>query len=403
MIRVDFEGMKVYFGACGVGLGHVGRCVPVAKRLMKRGCEVLFSTYSDACGYVDHEGLPLVEAPPIYFAVREDGGVDFRKTTAYPGAFSVFIFLDQVSAEIKYMRGFRPDIVVSDSRASTIVAAKLLGVPVLTVLNLYRPTVPRERRFLNLSRIADGGIMTVVGRLWNMGEEILIPDFPPPYTLSEGNLVIPPRREKRVRLIGPILHIRPGDIPSKEALRQSLHLGDKPVIFVPISGPTKEREYFTAQILKILSKFPEDYEVVVSLANLNHASVPRREGNVTIYDWLPNRFEFLKACDVVISRAGLGTITQSICYGRPSLIVPTPSHTEQQNNSRRAEELGVAKVLDQLKLDYDYVLSGVRELFEEGYIERAEQLQRNVSEFDGAETMVEAIERHSRGGRGYHS
>lgn len=177
-------------------------------------------------------------------------------------------------------------------------------------------------------------------------------------------------------------------------------MGDKPVVFVPISGPTKEKEYFTEQILKILSKFPKDYEVVVSLANPNHTSAPLKEGNVTIYDWLPNRFEFLKACDVVISRAGLGTITQSICYGKPSLIVPTPSHTEQQNNARRAEELGVAKVLDQLKLDYDYVLSGVRELFGEGYVERAERLRRDVSAFDGMEAMVEAIERCSKTGMG---
>jgi UDP:flavonoid glycosyltransferase YjiC (YdhE family) len=94
----------------------------------------------------------------------------------------------------------------------------------------------------------------------------------------------------------------------------------------------------------------------------------------------------------------LGTITQSICYGKPSLIVPTPSHTEQLNNSRRAEELGVAKVLDQLKLDYDYVLSGVRELFEGGYVERAERLRRDVSKFDGMETMVETIERYSKVG-----
>jgi len=390
--------MKVYFGACGVGLGHVGRCVPVAKQLLKRGGEVLFSTYSDACRYVDHEGLPLVEAPPIYFAVKEDGGVDFRKTTAYPGIFSILIFLDQVSAEIKYMRGFRPDIVVSDSRASAIVAAKLLGVPVLTILNLYRATVPRVRRFLNLSRIADGGIMTVVGRVWNAGEEILIPDFPHPYTLSEGNLVIPPSRKGRVRLIGPILPVKPIDLPSKETLRRRLRLREKPIIFVPVSGPAKEKEYFTVRMLTILSKFPEDYEVIVSLANPNHICAPRREGNVTIYNWLPNRFEFLKTCDIVISRAGLGTITQSICYGKPSLIVPTPSHTEQQNNSRRAQELGVAKVLDQLRLDYDYVLSGVRELFEEGYVERAEQLRRDVSKFDGMEMMLETIERYSRVG-----
>ena len=115
----------------------------------------------------------------------------------------------------------------------------------LTVLNLYHAAVPRVKRFFNLSRIADGGIMTVVGLLWNAGEEILVPDFPSPYTLSEENLVIPPRRRNNVRLIGPILPVRPRELPPKEVLRQQLRLGRKPVIFVPISGPSKEKEYFT--------------------------------------------------------------------------------------------------------------------------------------------------------------
>ena len=389
------KAMKVYFGACGVGLGHVGRCVPVATRLQEKGNEVLFSTYSDACRYVSHEGLPLVEAPAIGFAVREDGGVDFRKTTAYPGALSFHIIFNQIISEIRFIRGFQPDIVVSDSRASTIAAAKLLGIPVLTILNLYNVSVPRVKRFLNLSRIADGGIMTLVGLFWNAGEQILVPDFPAPHTISTGNLVVPPWRRDSIHLTGPILSIRPQDLPSKKALREKLNLGDKPVIFVPISGPAKEKEYFTVQILKILSRFPKDYDFVVSLANPQHEGSPHKDGNVAIYDWLPNRFEYLKACDIVISRAGLGTITQSICYGKPSIIVPTPSHTEQQNNSRRAEELGVGRTLDQMKLDFDSVVSGVRVLLGEGYIERAEELQRKVSGFDGAAAIVEAIERYS--------
>jgi UDP:flavonoid glycosyltransferase YjiC (YdhE family) len=253
------------------------------------------------------------------------------------------------------------------------------------------------RRFLNLSRIADGGIMTVIGLIWNIGREILVPDFPAPYTLSEGNMVIPPRRKNSVRLIGPILDVRPRDLPSQEVLRKRLKLSDKPVIFVPISGPAKEKDYFTKQILKILSRFPEDYEIIVSLANPNRVFRTQQKGNLTIYDWLPNRFDFLKACDAVISRAGLGTITQTICYGKPSLIIPTPSHTEQQNNSQRAQELGVAKVLNQLELNYDLVLSGVKELFETGYCHRANRLGQDISKFDGTDAVIESIARYSNG------
>jgi UDP-N-acetylglucosamine--N-acetylmuramyl-(pentapeptide) pyrophosphoryl-undecaprenol N-acetylglucosamine transferase len=390
--------MKVYFGACGVGLGHVGRCIPVAKRLLDAGSEVLFSTYSDACLYVDHEGFPLVKAPPIYFAVRDDGGVDFRQTTVYPGAFSPFIFLDQVGHEIRYMRSFRPDVVISDSRASTILAGRLLNIPVLTVLNLYHASVPRATRFLNLSRIADGGIMTILGKLWNAGKEILVPDFPDPYTLSQENMLIPPHRKEHVHLIGPILPVKPGDLPSREVLRQRLKLDGKTVIFVPISGPTKEKEYFAKQMLDTLSKLPDDYQIIVSLANPNNGNSERREGNLRVYDWIPNRFEYLKACDIVISRAGLGTITQSICYGKPSLIVPTPSHTEQQNNSRRAEELGVAKVLNQLELDRESVLSGLKTLMDADCCKRADRLAKDVLPFDGAEAIFQSVEKHCKMG-----
>ena len=139
--------MRVYFGVCGVGLGHVGRCIPVAYKLLEKGNEVLFSTYSDACDYVKHEGFPLCKAPPIYFAVKPDGTVDFRRTTAYPGIFSILIFINQLQSELKFMKCFKPDFVVADSRVSSILAAKLLDIPVITILNLYRVRIHEKNAF----------------------------------------------------------------------------------------------------------------------------------------------------------------------------------------------------------------------------------------------------------------
>jgi len=238
--------------------------------------------------------------------------------------------------------------------------------------------------------------MTILGKLWNAGKEILVPDFPHPYTLSQENMLIPPQRKEHVHLIGPILPVRPSDLPSGKTLRQRLKLSGKTVIFVPISGPAKEKEYFAEQIVNILSKLPEDYEIIVSLANPNNGMRERREGNLRIYDWIPNRFEYLKACDIVISRAGLGTITQSICYGKPSLIIPTPSHTEQQNNSRRAEELCVAKVMNQQKLTPESVLSGIKTLIDTDYSKRANQLAKNVASFDGTEAIFRRLRQLSK-------
>ena len=76
-----------------------------------------------------------------------------------------------------FLRSFNPDFVFSDSRLSSLAAAKLLGIPSVTVLNTYKVTIPRERRFLTLAQIADGGILTIIGESWALGKKILIPDF----------------------------------------------------------------------------------------------------------------------------------------------------------------------------------------------------------------------------------
>ncbi len=389
--------MRVYFGVNGIGLGHVGRCAPVANELRKRGDLVLFSTYSDACNYIRHEGFSLREAPQIYFAVKPDGTVDFRKTTAYPGIFSTLIFLNQLKAELKFMKEFKPDFVISDSRVSSIIAAKLLRIPMATVLNLYRVRIPRERRFLRLARIADGGILTVIGMVWNMGEEVLIPDFQLPYTLSADNLGIPPWRESKVRLIGPIIPVKSNDLPSREEIRKKLEIGDNELlVFISISGPSSEKRYLISAMREIVKKFPSNYRIVMSLAEPNSEEKPVRAGKVTIYPWLHNRFEFLKACDVVVARAGLGTISQAVCYGKPLVLVPTPSHTEQLNNAKRTETLKLGKVLDQKKLCYEQLSATIEDVLTEPYKQRTEEAQKEVSKYDAIKTMVEIISSYSK-------
>jgi len=383
--------MKIYFGANGIGLGHVGRCIPIAKRLQEMGNDVAFSTYKEAVEYVKRENFPVFNAPPMYFAVRPDGGVDFRQTTANPGVFSVFIFLRQLRAEIEFLKSYNPDLVVSDSRISTIVAALLLDIPVTTILNLYRITIPRERRFLRLAKIADGGILTVIGKVWTLSRVVLIPDFPEPYTLSQNNLGIPPSREKKIRLTGPIVPTMPDDLPSVKEIREGLGLDDRPLIFVPISGQLEERAYLIGVLKEMLRKFPSDYNIIMSLGYPDASTEPVKDGNVYVYDWLPNRFEALKACDLLISRASLGTLTQAICYGKPLLLIPTPSQTEQLNNAKRAKELGVAEVLDQKTLRYDALLSAVQGMFSGEYRRRASEIKRDVSQYNAIETIVESI------------
>lgn len=385
--------MRVYFAPCGIGLGHVGRCIPIAKKLLEKEADVVFSTYREGIGYVKKEDFPLIEAPPIGFQVKSDGTVDFRQTAVNPGPFfASFTFLKQVNAEVSAIESFEPDVVVSDSRLSSIGAARILGIPRICILNQFQVIIPRKKRFLNLAKFADSVTLTIIGKMWTSGNLVLIPDFPKPYTICTGNLTIPKSYRKNVKLIGPILPVHPNTLTTEKELRKKLGLStDKPVIFVPISGPIKEKAFLIGILRKILLEFPEDYEVIISLGYPNADNKPVHRGNVTIYKWVPNRFEYLKACDVVVGRAGHGTITQCMCYGKPMILVPTPSHTEQLSNAKHAENLGVAKTIQQEELSREKLLKNVQKLLESKVSERLKEVQEETLKYDGLESAVETI------------
>ncbi|MGB9777889.1 MAG: UDP-N-acetylglucosamine--N-acetylmuramyl-(pentapeptide) pyrophosphoryl-undecaprenol N-acetylglucosamine transferase [Candidatus Bathyarchaeales archaeon] len=386
--------MKVYFAPCGIGLGHVGRCVPIAKKLLERKkATVVFSTYREGVSYIEREELPLIKAPPIGFQVKPDGTVDFKQTAVNPGPFlASFTLLKQVNAEVQAIEGFKPDIVVSDSRVSPLLAARILGIPRICILNQFQPIIPRKRRFLRLAKFADFITLTLIGKIWTSGNMVLIPDFPKPYTICAGNLNIPKFYRKNVKLIGPILPIHPNDLASERELRRKLNLpADKPIIFAPISGPIRERAFLTGILRKIFLNFPKDYEIVMSLGYPNANIEPICHSNLTIYRWIPNRFEYLKASNIIVSRAGHGTITHCMCYGKPMILIPTPSHTEQLSNARQAEKLGVAKTIQQEELSKEKLLKNVKQILNSSIPEHLKKVQNEVLRYDGLSKAVETI------------
>jgi UDP:flavonoid glycosyltransferase YjiC (YdhE family) len=254
--------VRIYIAPCGVGLGHVTRCEPIARELAKRGGEVLFSTYGDGIGYAKKMKLKLVKTVPIYLRVRQDGSVDFKSTATRSGlSLGARTFIRQVIAEIRNLKAFKPDLVFSDSRASTLLAAKMLGIPTILMLNQYRVNIVRRPSSIDLSvgdqlfyfiaNIFWTFFRTLLQGLWSLSDQILIPDFPSPYTVSVGNLAIPRRHSRKTKLIGPVVTTKPNQIPytSNEIRRRHGLETSKPLVYVAISGPTIERRYLARKIV----------------------------------------------------------------------------------------------------------------------------------------------------------
>jgi len=388
----SLKGARIYIAPCGLGYGHVTRCHVIARELQRRECHILFSTYLEGVDYLRGYGYSVVESPSMSMETDAIGQIDLRRSAAKGLIPIIPRFLYQVGMELEYMRAYRPDLVISDTRLSPIFAARLLGLPVILILNQFQLIVPRSRKFFTLSRIADGALLTLIGWGWALSDVILVPDLPEPYTISLDSLRIPRAYRGRVRFIGAILPLQPSEVKGVEDLRRELDAEDRFLIYASISGPRKERLPLIETLIKIFEGFPDEFRVVMSMGMVGGGSKPVRRGPLTIIPWIEDRFRCLKACDLVVSRAGHETILQSICYGKPQILIPTPGHTEQYANARRARELGVAEVLEQLELSTERLLELVKRMLgDQGYLEKLGEMSSLIELGGGVKRALEAV------------
>jgi len=265
------------------------------------------------------------------------------------------------------------------------------------MVHQIRIYIPRKKRMLRASRLAEAGLVATLGPIWLMADAVFVPDFPEPYTISLMNLRVPSFFDGRFRLIGPMLEKKPDELPSQDELKKRIGIEPgKPVIFMPITGMKWERPFFTKKMLPILSELAkrEGLEVIVSLGEPGEGEriALRKEGLRVLY-WVNDFYTYLKACDILITRGNHGAILEAMSYGKPMLLVPPPGHTEKMLNSLRAKEVGVAKVILQHELNAETVGKALKSLLENSSYKRAaEEAMKRASELDAAGVVArEAI------------
>ncbi len=340
--------MLAYLAACGMGLGHAGRMLSVAKRLKSCGVEVVFSSYGRAVEMIRANGYPCLKTREVSYEVDEHGDVDVRRTVA-KGPANLYRFARQVGDELYYIGTLAPDVVLSDSRLSTLIAAKARMVPVVLVLSQLRVVIPVKRPTsgkVKAKGLAEEALYRLLGRCWYTADAVMIPDYPPPYTIAKANILaegekLPPR----VRFVGPVLPAWPEELPPKEEAKKRLGIRGRLVVasFTGVGDEGRALlEYFIGEVKGCT--IPSDVRIIISRGNPSGSPALEKLGRgVYVCDWLPERTMYVKAADALVTHGGHTTVMEAIAFGLPAVHLVKKTHTERLGNSLSAEALGVAR------------------------------------------------------------
>ncbi|HEX2107228.1 MAG TPA: glycosyltransferase [Nitrososphaera sp.] len=382
-----------YLAPYGVGLGHASRLVMVADHLRQNGIKIQFSSYGEAVRYVSLSGYKCAAVSPVEFAWSMDGGFSVKDSIAnVPLWFTNFS--RQVNQETRKMLEANPDIVVSDSRLSPLMAARLLKIPSIVILNQIKLLLSPRLRELAVSRIFENIVGEFLGSLWAMADRLLVPDLPPPYTLSAHNIWDVGAASRKIEYIG---FTSPRPAVNKEQVAKVINnLGfekSRPLVFVHVSGPIQTRPALVKIAVETAKRLDPKVQFVISAGNPIGKRDPLRIGKLSwFYEWCPVRDEIFAASDLLVLRGGHVALSQAIQFGKPVITVPIENHGEQLGNSAKISELGAGIMLPPKKLRPEQLGESIeRVLGNPDYSKKAGELRRLAETLDGINNVVHIV------------
>ena len=390
--KIVFIMQRVYLAPYGVGLGHASRLLILAENMTKPGIEVRFSSFGEACTYIQSQGFECEKVPPVEFMWGRDGEFSVKSNINKIPQWLVNLPV-QINKEIKYMKKFNPQIIVSDSRLSPLIAARILDLPKILVINQVKLLLTPRLREFKAGRFFETCNGELMGGIWNMSDRILIPDLPPPYTISESTINSVKSIKSKLDYVGfitPRTTITDNGLSkAKEVLQIDI---TKPLIFVHISGPTGTRIPIIMKLIDVFKKHPS-IQFVFSEGKSNGNVIPRKiSSNMWYFEWCPYKDEIFFLSDVIIMRGGHTAISQAIQYGKPIISIPIESHGEQLSNSSKIDRLGIGKAIDSKTMNQTILMNALNELIcDKSYEDRILNLMKISNKLDGIQNIKDIV------------
>lgn len=366
---------KIYFSISSEGYGHSSRAMAISTELDKK--KYLIATYGYALDRLKSKGIPCHKVSQELKFVGHDGAFDVAKTIIQNQSW-VMKFNKMVDEEVDIIRKSGASCVVADGRMVPVMAAEKLKLPCITITNqsAFYPFFQQDNWLIKLLGVSFDSWMRMY---LSSTEEILIPDFEPPYTVCLPNLSHNRKIMKRTRFVGPLVNFEYDKVPIIE--RKS----SNPYIVVSLGGHAYRRPIFDC-ILEVAKKLPYiDFDVFTFF---EAEDIPQ---NVNIVGMMPDISSHLKTADIVIAQAGHSTAMEILSLGKPSIIIPDLNQIEQENNAKRMAELEISEIISHGDLNAQRVYDCIQKVMKDEKYKKNAQFFATMSKELNAKKRVADI------------
>ncbi|HUK74815.1 MAG TPA: glycosyltransferase family protein [Nitrososphaerales archaeon] len=380
--------MRAYLAAFGSGMGHASRMVTVAEALVAAGHEVRFSSSGEVTMWLRRRGFECDDVPLVDVVFTREGSFS-ATATLRSSPLILARLVRQVAREVEHIGRFSPRVVVSDSVVSTVAAARLLGVRSVAVVNqLMLFSSPRTPTVA--ADLITGASKAILDAFWGLGGEILVPDLPPPYTISERNLWNAGASSERARYVG-FLGMTPRQtVPS--ALPQGwLQEKRRKRVYWQVSGPPATRTSFLEKAIECAKAMQETHLFAVSAGNPSGDTAPSAVPGGYLYGWCESSAAFIDSCDAVVSRAGHSSISEFISRAKPAVLVPIQAQSEQIGNAEKAQRLGFAVSLDERGLGPGSLADALVALSSGRALDKAREMRDVAARYDAVRSVLDVL------------
>ncbi|MEM2145406.1 MAG: glycosyltransferase, partial [Candidatus Jordarchaeaceae archaeon] len=107
---------------------------------------------------------------------------------------------------------------------------------------------------------------------------------------------------------------------------------------------------------KIAQEYPDIHFLVTLLGTDFREFEEGVPENMRFKSYIPDIYNYLNASDLIISRAGFGTISEAIVYGVPLMVFQARGHMEKRKNALLVKDYGYGKIVENLEKDIVDVL-----------------------------------------------